>query len=127
MRKYLLFVTFLIVLTNITSAQTIKTFAGEQVQILDERIAEIQQTITDKKDRRRSLEKRYSSEYIEVKQINSEIEKLEISLQNITEERENLSKQKLTKPLPNNQIELLKIIIQQNQRIIELLEKQSSG
>lgn len=113
----------LLLLAGTVSAQTLKTEAGKRLKEIEPLIVQSETQIKAKEVALKGLLAKYSSEYFEVKATEAEISKLNEILLSLQSEKKQLLAQKLIKDLPNNQIELLKLIIIQNEKIIELLEK----
>lgn len=121
MKKYLVLV-FVLFLASVSQAQTIKTTEGKRLAELEKQIAAISAERDAASKNAAELLVKYSADYFKVKELKTKIDKLNEVLLPLELERKELIKKKLIANLPNNQIELLKMIVIQNERIIELLE-----
>ena len=86
-------------------------------------IDKIESQIKEKEAKIVDLQARYTDEYQPIKQLKSEIVVLSLMLVPLKDEQLRMLVLEGNAPLPNNQIELLKILIIQNEKIINLLQK----
>ena len=121
MKKYLVLV-FALFLASVSQAQTVKTTEGKRLAELEKEIAAISAERDAASNNLAELLVKYSTEHIKVKELKAQLEKLNETLLPLELERKGLLKKQLVTNLPNNNIELLKMIVIQNERIIELLE-----
>ena len=123
MKKTFLLAAVLFLCAIGAGAQTIKTTDGKKLDEVKKQIENTQTKLSEIEEERKKLLITYSSEYPKVKQLNAQIDVLKGVLAGLIQTRNELERKVLVKTLPNNNVELLKIIIEQNERIIELLEK----
>lgn len=124
MRIKLLIALFLcFVFVGFVSAQTVKTAEARKLDDLEKLIVQKEKEIESEQAFLAELSAKYSPEYFKVMQTKAKITVLQKALAALYDERKLLLTKELVRKLPNNQIELLKIIIEQNERIIYLLEK----
>lgn len=95
---------------------------AKRLKEVEAKIQELQLQIIPELTTLRSLQVKYTSDYILVKEQKQKVEALEAELSPLFAERKLLQEKIFVENLPNSQIELLKIIVVQNRRIIELLE-----
>lgn len=81
------------------------------------RLNNIDRQLTEFEKRRANLLTKYTSGYVEVRQVTAIIDQLQVEKKQLLEEGFDRAVDSM------NQTELLKVIIRQNQRIIELLEQ----
>lgn len=123
MKKCLGLFLFVLMMAFAVNAQTIKTAEGKQLDKIEKQISQIDTQIDRLEKESADLASKYSSDYYKIKQIEEKINALNEILLPLNVKKAELLKKRLTEILPNNQIELLKKIIIQNDQIIELLEK----
>ena len=111
------------VFTVSASAQSVKTDDGKHLKEVESLIIQTEKQIKEKDIYLSDLLVKFTSDFIRVKEVRSEISKLNEQLTSLNLEKKELISKQLIKTLPNSQIELLKIIIVQNDKIIDLLEK----
>jgi len=112
----------IVIFAGFALGQSIKTDEAKRLEIVENLIADAETTLEESNKALEKLRGTYSSEYPKVKEYETKIKGLKENLGRLYEERKKLLTKQMIRNLPNNQIELLKIIIQQNERIIELLE-----
>lgn len=105
------------------SAQTVPSKSGKELKDIDAQITTVESQIKTQLAKKAQLLIRYSEDYKGIVEINAAISKLNEILSALQLKRRQLLEMKLIEELPNNNIQLLKMIIVQNERIIELLEK----
>jgi len=120
----LLFATIFLTLvfSGLASAQSIKTDEARKLKQVEALIIKTETALKEADESLKKLQVSYSEEYPKIKQIKLEIAALDEALVKLYAERKELQSKQMVRNLPNNQIELLKILIQQNERIIDLLE-----
>ena len=124
MKGTILAAAFILVLFSVgTNAQTVKTQDGYRLNDVEKQIKETRNNISETNKNLNNLLKEYSEGAPEIKATQTKISELNKSLTDLIKERDDLLKKVLSKPIPNNDTELLKLIAQQNERIIELLER----
>ncbi|HRH40386.1 MAG TPA: hypothetical protein PKY82_01990 [Pyrinomonadaceae bacterium] len=121
-----IFVTLIFV--GFSSAQTIKTDEARQLKRLEKQISYYEGLLDSAKDRLSRMNSDVSSTYTEADKNNvkEQISSLEKNLGTYYQERKTLLTKEMTRTLPNTQIELLKLIILQNEKIIDLLEEKKN-
>lgn len=105
------------------SGQTVKTEASRKIVDIDVEIARLQFQISEVKENRDKLLVRYTSDYKDVRVLDAQLSELQTQLLALETEKKTLATKELAQKLPNSQIELLKVIALQNERIIALLEQ----
>lgn len=105
------------------SAQAVRTPEGKKLDALIKEIRQTELLLELARNKRSQLLTRYTDEYKDVFELDREMEILNKTLTSLNKQRFDLEQKELEKPLPNDQTELLKIIITQNREIIELLKK----
>ena len=118
---------YLSILVCFASAQTIKSEEGHRMFRLEKRIAAVQAVVNALKEKREGLLEKYSPEYREVVAVDSSLAELNAIIAKLEAARRELSKKPLTIALPSNEVALLKMLLLQNERIIELLEGLENG
>ena len=93
---------------------------------LEKRIAAVQAVVNALKEKREGLLEKYSPEYREVVAVDDSLAEFNAAIAKLEAARRELSKKPLTIALPSNEVALLKMLLLQNERIIELLEGLSS-
>ena len=128
MKNLFLLVILIVISAGFTSAQTIKTVEARQLEDIDTRIKQTQKEADQTATLLEAVTKKYSDEYREtvpaLVKIKNEYKVLNERLTSLFAERKRLAEKKLTMALPNNQIDLLKILILQNERLLDLLNNQ---
>ncbi|MBX7170145.1 MAG: hypothetical protein K1X72_04255 [Pyrinomonadaceae bacterium] len=111
-----------LVLVSFASAQSIKTEEARQLKKV-ERLIKNQESLLEFENK--ELKRMSSDIYSESQrdQIRKNISSYEKNLATLYEQRKMLLTKEMSRTLPNTQIELLKIIILQNEKIIDLLEE----
>lgn len=117
---------FLFFIVNLVSGQTLKTDEGRRLKIVERQVVILESELSNKNAELKVLLKKYSPDYFGVHAVKESIEIIEKSLASYYAEKKELLTKKLVVTLPNTQTELLKILILQNEKIIELLEKQQN-
>ena len=112
---------FILLFAFSISAQSTKP--DDKIKMLDVSINQIKSEINQETDKKNNLLKQYQSRHPDVVEIDSKIDSLRFQLASLEKQKNDLLLAEWLKNLPNNQIELLKIIITQNAKIIDLLEK----
>lgn len=114
-------------------AQSTQTDDIKKLSEVEKQIAQTQTEIKETEKQRTWLLMKFTAESPNVKQVEADLVLLKKILVDLefekTELLSKIPKSELSKidTLPNDNTELLKIIIRQNQRIIELLEKLTSS
>ncbi len=121
MRIPLLFIILGLFFVSLAPAQTIKTSDARKLEDVETSIIQTQKQIDEVTSALNAVLVKYTEDRPEVKKIRDRVERLNEHLTTLNVERVRLMAQKLTMPLPTNQIELLKILILQNERILDLL------
>ncbi|MBK8810719.1 MAG: hypothetical protein IPN69_08300 [Acidobacteria bacterium] len=98
-----------------------KNDAARQLDEMNEKIRVAEEVVKIAEDDLTALREKYSDEYAKVKEGQDRLTKLRESLGQLYVIRERLEKQILVENIPNNQTELLRILVRQNEEIIELL------
>lgn len=128
MKNLFLLVILSVLFVGFASAQTIKTVEARQLEDVDTRIKQTQKEADQTAALLETATNKYSDEYREqfpaLVKIKNDLKVLNERLTSLFAERKRLAEKKLTMPLPNNQIELLKILILQNERLLDLLNNQ---
>ncbi|MCU0240524.1 MAG: hypothetical protein MUC29_13875 [Pyrinomonadaceae bacterium] len=129
MKKFVCILSLVFLFTFVASAQSIKTDEARQLKKLEKtiRIYEIQfESAKNELDRKSSRE--YSGVYSESdrQSVRNTISEYEKKLAELYLQRKQLLAKQMTRTLPNTQIELLKLLILQNEKIIDLLEEKSN-
>ena len=121
MKKLLLLI--LLGITVSAYGQTIKTDAGRRVAGIDTEIAVLQSQIAKASDARQRLLATYSSTYPPAVAVEAQLVELRQAMRALETEKKSWANKKPARPLPNTNVELLRILALQNERIIDLLEK----
>lgn len=103
--------------------QTIKTETGRRVAAIDTEIAAIQSRIDQALEVRRGLLERFTPDHRNVKAVDERLAELRTAMLVLETQKKALAGKEFARTLPNSNIELLKIIALQNERIIDLLEQ----
>ena len=90
-------------------------------QSLNSQISDLEKQISEKNNERGKLLQRYSSEYPDVKTVDSSIIKLKQKLSALYLTKKAVLDKKFADELPNNDVILLKMIVIQNKQILEIL------
>lgn len=125
MQKIFIIIGILFLTALATNAQ-VKTSDAKRLETVEAQIIKLEserQTTQIKLDQLRT---RYNDDWKENQALIAQIAKIDESLVPLYLEKKALLKKELIKKLPNNDTELLKMIIIQNERIIELLEKMTA-
>ena len=118
----LLGIIFVLMMAAIIQAQ-IKTTDGKRLEEVEKQIVATEERIKLVEAQLTELRKRYNDEWKDNQTVIAELNTLNGVLLKLNLEKKQLLNKQFVKTLPNNQIELLKMIVIQNERIIELLEK----
>ena len=121
--KYIYCLVFVVCLSLATHAQSIKTEDGRRVAAIDEKISAVQSKIDEAQKKIDELLVRYTPEYKEIVAIKAVIADLQQAVLKLETEKKVLATKELVRKLPNTDVELLKVIVLQNERIITLLEE----
>lgn len=100
----------------------VKTETGKRLDEVDKQIKSLESRVSETEKEITVLQEKYSDDYVGIKNKRFELSKLQSNLLSLQTERKSLLQTKLTTSLPNNQVELLKMIVTQNEKIIELLQ-----
>lgn len=127
--KYMLLLLAVLLAASVVPAQTkptprpmkMKNDAARQLDEMNEKIRVAEEVVKIAEDDLTALREKYSDEYAKVKEGQDRLTKLRESLGQLYVIRERLEKQILVENIPNNQTELLRILVRQNEEIIELL------
>ena len=122
--KYIYGLIFFFCLCVSANAQIIKTDDGRRIRDFEISIQSVQSKIDDASKRLEELSIKYSPEYrgvIAIKELITELQQQKASLE--AAKTTFIATHVLTKHLPNTNVELLKVIAVQNERIIDLLEQ----
>ena len=114
---------FIFFLSIAAHAQTIKTEAGRRMSAIEIETTTVQSRIDKITNLIKKLGIEFTSEspeIIEAKEVLAEWQKLLLKLES---EKKSLATKEFIKRLPNTNVELLKVIALQNERIIDLLEQ----
>jgi septal ring factor EnvC (AmiA/AmiB activator) len=114
---------FCLVLFTAANGQTIKTDAGKQLDVVENRIKYYQREIDETSKSLDEAKTKLSPEHPFVMALQKNLTELRQTLVTQETEKKGLLTQELVKTLPNSQVELLKMIILQNEKIIGLLEQ----
>lgn len=121
--KILLGLFFVFVFVGGINAQDLKTDEGKRLKEVESRIFKIPVEMREIEAEISKLLVNFRPEYIEVVKRKVELAKLNEILIGLNLERKELLTKQLVKTLPNNDTALLKLIVMQNEKIIDLLVK----
>lgn len=122
--KKLIVITFaLSVFCLYANAQTKKPDDEQRLKTVEAEIIQLEQEIKLVSADLSALLVKYTREYPAARKIQSELTTLEEKLFALNLEKKNLLQKEFARTLPNNDILLLKMIVIQNEKIIELLKK----
>lgn len=122
MRKLFLFTFVILILSVCVKAQTTPDEIRQRLKDIDVEVSKLENEIKAAKSDLSKLLVKYTNEYSEVKKLQNDVKALENRLIELNFEKKNLMQKEFIRMLPNNEIQLLKMIVIQNQKIIELLE-----
>lgn len=122
MRTSFLIVLIVLLLTFAATAQK-RISKNEDLKNLNIEITKLEQNIAEKKAQKTALEVKFTAEDSKIRDIESELKQLTLRLYSLNEQKRQILVKERAKNLPTSQTELLKLIVLQNDRIIELLEK----
>lgn len=105
-----------------TYAQTVKTEAARRIGDIDTQIAALELRISQAAEQRKTLLEKYTAEYKDVVAVEVQLTIYRAQVAALEAEKKLLARKEFVRTLPNTNIELLKIIAMQNERIIDLLE-----
>jgi len=123
--KKLFVLAFIVIigLVGVSNAQSIKTAEAIRLEVVEKLIKDSEKQHQNFESEKAELLSKYSPEYIKVKQVQEKINTLNQTLITLNLEKKQLLSKKLVENLPKDNIALLQMIVIQNEKIIDLLEK----
>lgn len=121
--KSVIFLVIICAFFCVSASAQIPNKNAVRLKTVEKLIAQIENLIKNEEDGMTVLLVKYNADSPEIKTKQNRINSLQKNLAHLEIEKKKLLDSKLTDTLSNNQIELLKILIVQNSRIIDLLEK----
>ncbi len=129
MKKFnlIIILAFISFFTATASAQAVSKQPSAELRLKQIELANLLVKVSEiellqLKQQRNNLRQRYTDAYEPLVQLNRQVEAKEQELKNL-KIREIKEKEDFEKNLPNNQIQLMKLLVIQNQKIIELLRE----
>lgn len=100
----------------------IKSDAAKKLETVNADITEGEKILADEEKILAELRRRYTDDFPKVQESLAKIITIKRVLNNLYELKKDLQRQQMYQELPNNQVELLKMLIVQNDQIIDLLK-----
>ena len=129
MKKFnlIIILAFISFFTATASAQAVSKQPSAELRLKQIELANLLVKVSEiellqLKQQRNNLRQRYTDAYEPLVQLHRQVEAKEQELKNL-KIREIKEKEDFEKNLPNNQIQLMKLLVIQNQKIIELLRE----
>jgi hypothetical protein len=123
MPKIILVSGLIFFLFTVTNAQTVKTEPARRLAVVESEINSIQSQIENVSKVLERSKVRYTEQHPDVRAAEAVLAELHVSLLKLETERKKLNIKELVRSLPKTDVELLKVIVLQNERILDLLEQ----